>query len=820
LALDSPGEIGAAFLLSVDGGPEAESGGLFVASVAGSGIHTVRILARDAAGNVSPSNCTPLLLWTVDTHAPNTTVVGRLRSITRIITVSWSSNEPLSGVFYRMNASDWRFQPFNGSETTRGDLGLSAVLGDGVYVVDVRGMDLVGNVQRVPSSFVWTLDTAPLVVTVVGGPRLVSALSCTIYVAAPPDAAIWWSTNDFAWLPVEAGSGLIQVVLPPGSDGAHVLRLKGNDTLGREFRNDSAWSWVVDTTPPVAVVATPAGSRSDAVISLGCASASPTGEPDCVAFHYTVTVAVKDGACGNSSVVTHRGGVFSGKLGEGLVPLSRLSNGMNQLEVVAVDAAGNRQSSATVVTWEVTSLSDVTLNITAPAALSGLRSLNVTFRAAGGSGLDFEAKLDDRPWSEGGIRCVGLQASGQFDCSLELRSLAPGAHSLTVRSRDPVSGQTGPAASVSWRLGQCLAGLEYADVAPADGGLSCKPCLAGGNCTPADTTLDSMAALSGWWSPRGSSLSARITRVVDGEAVFFQCPLPRACLSGSGGNASDGEQCNTGEGFAPGAVLCGVCAPGHARFQDGCIACPELWIGIVLLVGLMLVTLVVLRVWTQKLWRDGDKAESNLECLQRIALNYFVILSSVGDFKAQGPALLRDAVGWVRPVAGGLSLGFYPIKCALGLDYYAQTWGTAAAPMCLFVVGVCVEVVSREASRGRPTTTARTSHSLLGFVRTSAALTLYLFYPSVVQSLLTGECGFACDTGFTNPFNLVFVCHDPPVEGVRYLSADLSVACFSGVHLSSALGAAGVLAGYALGFPVALFAVFCLCGRWTQPRLW
>ena len=54
----------------------------------------------------------------------------------------------------------------------------------------------------------------------------------------------------------------------------------------------------------------------------------------------------------------------------------------------------------------------------------------------------------------------------------------------------------------------------------------------------------------------------------------------------------------------------------------------------------------------------------------------------------------------------------------------------------------------------------------------------------------------------------VFVCHDPPVDGIRYLSADLSVACFSGAHLSSALGAAGVLAGYALGFPAAVVAVF------------
>jgi hypothetical protein len=47
-----------------------------------------------------------------------------------------------------------------------------------------------------------------------------------------------------------------------------------------------------------------------------------------------------------------------------------------------------------------------------------------------------------------------------------------------------------------------------------------------------------------------------------------------------------------------------------------------------------------------------------------------------------------------------------------------------------------------------------------------------------------------------------------PIDGVRYLSADLSVTCFSGAHLSTAAGAVAVLVGYALGFPVAILTVF------------
>ncbi len=65
----------------------------------------------------------------------------------------------------------------------------------------------------------------------------------------------------------------------------------------------------------------------------------------------------------------------------------------------------------------------------------------------------------------------------------------------------------------------------------------------------------------------------------------------------------------------------------------------------------------------------------------------------------------------------------------------------------------------------------------------------------------------------------MFLCHDPPLDGVRYLSADLSVVCFSGAHLSTAAGAVLILVGYALGFPGAITAVFhgrCRLHHWRE----
>jgi hypothetical protein len=68
--------------------------------------------------------------------------------------------------------------------------------------------------------------------------------------------------------------------------------------------------------------------------------------------------------------------------------------------------------------------------------------------------------------------------------------------------------------------------------------------------------------------------------------------------------------------------------------------------------------------------------------VQRITLTYIITLSSVGDLKARGPALFRDTVGWADAAAGGgLSMGFYPLKCALGWGFYSRLWGTMLLPL-------------------------------------------------------------------------------------------------------------------------------------------
>ncbi len=87
----------------------------------------------------------------------------------------------------------------------------------------------------------------------------------------------------------------------------------------------------------------------------------------------------------------------------------------------------------------------------------------------------------------------------------------------------------------------------------------------------------------------------------------------------------------------------------------------------------------------------------------------------------------------------GVEPGFLPIKCALGLDYYGQTWGTMATPVVLISTSLLLELLLRIVNRGRGRVAADLKGSLGGFARTTLILTLYLFYPSVVQCALTGQ---------------------------------------------------------------------------------
>ena len=152
-----------------------------------------------------------------------------------------------------------------------------------------------------------------------------------------------------------------------------------------------------------------------------------------------------------------------------------------------------------------------------------------------------------------------------------------------------------------------------------------------------------------------------------------------------------------------------------------------------------------------------------------LQVTYLVSLSSVGDLKARGPALVRQMAGWAAPVSGGLSAGFYPIKCAFGLSFYQQTVGTVVMPLIFFAMFSVVEKLRSYSTAWGNKETLR--HLLV----TGAVMTAYLLYPSLVGGVLQ-----------------VFLCHGK-VEGQYFLLMEMERLCFDGTHALAVVCALVVL---------------------------
>ena len=269
-------------------------------------------------------------------------------------------------------------------------------------------------------------------------------------------------------------------------------------------------------------------------------------------------------------------------------------------------------------------------------------------RVAAGGAL-FEVKLNEAAWSQD----EGVMCEPQGLCNFSLPSAAVMVYKLQVRAVNATSRLPGPPASWRWDVRECSE-QQYA-VISVDGALTCKLCPPGGNCGPKGTVLRTVSPLRGWW---GQQLSEWGEAPPSDPELFFECPLPGSCL---GGYTNGSATCNTSEGFASGSLLCGSCIEGRVRYRDECVKCPHTAMGAVVTLGLFL--LLVCGVYMLTMIEDGstyftDDVEERA-VVKKIVVTYLVTLSSVGDFKARGPALLRDMMGWARPVGGGMRYYLY-----------------------------------------------------------------------------------------------------------------------------------------------------------------
>ena len=136
----------------------------------------------------------------------------------------------------------------------------------------IAGVDLVGNVAQRAVLFHWNVDmVAPTawLEAYSSLPLLTSSPLLLFSVRkSEPAALVWYTLNHGQWK-TAVGS---EINVTVNADGRYWLQLKAEDTVGNQFVNTSAWTWVLDTTAPSSCVVVP---------RLPCSGSTPVNTSSC-----------------------------------------------------------------------------------------------------------------------------------------------------------------------------------------------------------------------------------------------------------------------------------------------------------------------------------------------------------------------------------------------------------------------------------------------------------------------------------------------------------------------------------------------------------
>jgi hypothetical protein len=448
-------EAGVYFLFRFNGGAEtmAAYNEPVVLQTTRNGLHNVTVNVVDAVGNRLPEPCASLE-WVFDSEPPILAVVEEQMMVTRD-----------SNVLLHVNASEalwqlWQLSSAGWVLLPRVDKVATNVTGDGVHWLLLKGVDLVGNVQPVPTNYSWLLDTTPPSVWLVDTsslPMVTASASVVFSVHRESGAFLWWALDAGGWAEVTVGSSFAVAAV---GDGEHQLHLKTADQLLNMFESTSAWSWFLDTSPPESnissgpLMVTP--SRQ-ATFLLSCGSKSPKGEPDCVSYQYSLVLSSNEGSCGKT-------GAFGPS---GVLDLVGLLDGTNTLTVTAVDAVGLRQAVPATYIWSVvtiTTKNTLDVNITSgPPGVSAWTNATLMLFAhhkrVPQPGALFEVKVGRSPWALADVLCD----SSRVICNYTLFDLGVGAHEVQLRARWVGTNIPGQPSTWRWSVAECTVD-EFADV--------------------------------------------------------------------------------------------------------------------------------------------------------------------------------------------------------------------------------------------------------------------------------------------------------------------------------------------------------------------
>jgi hypothetical protein len=818
------------------------------------GVASVDVFSVDAAGNVGGN--ASRVMWTWDRTPPDTTaavddgvwlpaaaawfvrsdnVTLRLSSTESVLRFDVSVDG--TAVSARVNASSSSLQ---------------LTLATGRHVVAVTAVDVAGNADTTPAAVDIVMDgTAP------PPPRftLLHERGCfvlpssPVYVCNSSDAVAFDAAcsevdgNDTAPCFVEwrldavsvSGSGgcavdssdnasatgswsraVTPVVMPkPPRDGQYRVWWRASDGAGNVGTAASMLLWL-DSTPPAkepSFTVTP-GATTFATTARFELKVTGDTSPGRLSFVYELTRGVVVEPLATAALPEPTNDDAVQLLVGDMQPDESYS-----LRVWTQDQAGHRSAKTALHTWVVASVAPTVAIASRPSPISALVQPVFVFSAMWGNGTSRQGVVRDAsflvslvgvssphsPCDERGAApncsswCNGTRC--EYSPSLD----APASYTLQVQA--VLGGRAGDVVSVLWEYRRC-SDDQFAVITDGDA-IVCKPCPAGGDCTPSSpsdvVTQADIVARAGYWASPSS----------DGSR-FYRCPILGSCVGGVNGSRA---VCARGYGH----VACSLCADGYFEQFGLCVACPKssgTSIGALLGLSMLLLAICAVLYMVRSLL-PIDVIKLGVSMVQ-------IIASANSAYDIPWPSAFRRFLSLLRVFLLDV-VAITQASCAQPMDYYASmmvvcvglklalallllgpwVWSKLSACNCFCARAIREAQIRRHvtsveaamaAERKRQGSVARAMAAALASAQVSVTrinwsgvfkasfMLLFIAYPGVSLKVLR-----------------LFRCRE--IEGEWWLAADMRLRCYDGRWAGYALYGLAIAVVYVVGLPAAVLSI-------------
>jgi hypothetical protein len=397
----------------------------------GDGGHKFEVRAIDVAGNADQSPA--VLSWTIDATAPNTQI-GEHPAAPSAASSAQFEFSGADGSGSGVASFQCRLDSSQASTWASCSSPQSYVsLGDGSHKFEVRAIDQAGNVDPSPAGFEWSVDTAAPDTQIDVNPPTPSASAKAKFIFSGSDG-IGSGVASFQCRLDSSEASAWQACSTPReyaalADGGHKFEVRAIDVAGNVDPSQAVFSWTVDTTAPASQIDTHPPLLSASVEAKFTFSGSDAGGSGLAAFQCRL----------DSSEAAAWEACTSPKSYGGL------GDGPHELEVRAIDVAGNVDPTPASFEWSIDTTAPATQIDSHPKALEGSAAASFSFSGSDGTGsgvASFQCRLDSTQVADWGA-CSSPKVYG---------ALADGSHSVEVRAIDQAGNVDSSPASFTWAV--------------------------------------------------------------------------------------------------------------------------------------------------------------------------------------------------------------------------------------------------------------------------------------------------------------------------------------------------------------------------------